>query len=240
MSRGTVLITGVSSGIGNALAQQALSLEYRVLGVSRRTPAQELMEHEAFSFFSSDLSNEDAPAEVMPELLAGISALDIVFFNAGILTEPQPVEEISKSTLDRAFQVNVWSHLNLFGWLKKNGIPIDLLIGISSGAALSGSAGWGTYCLTKSALMMLVRVIANENPTLHAISLAPGMVETPLLSEVYSMESSYEVIERLQSAQGTRNVRSAEWVADYIFSHLPQFYREESGSYVDIRHYPDY
>jgi NAD(P)-dependent dehydrogenase (short-subunit alcohol dehydrogenase family) len=59
MNGKTILITGVSSGIGRAAALRSLHDGYRVVGTSRRRPD---FEHSAFSWVQADLFSPDAPA----------------------------------------------------------------------------------------------------------------------------------------------------------------------------------
>jgi NAD(P)-dependent dehydrogenase (short-subunit alcohol dehydrogenase family) len=80
----TSLTTGVSSGIGHALAIHYLNRKNRVCGISRRTPA-DLTQRENFRFENLDLLEFDKIAPGLDRLLSGLDRLDLMVLNAGIL-----------------------------------------------------------------------------------------------------------------------------------------------------------
>ena len=95
-----VLITGVSSGIGHALADRYLSRGDRVLGVSRRTPS-DLVEHPNFKFATLDVSEVTAVQSVLPKLLDSVTELNTVVLNAGILGKLSDMKDASLSEIER-------------------------------------------------------------------------------------------------------------------------------------------
>jgi NAD(P)-dependent dehydrogenase (short-subunit alcohol dehydrogenase family) len=56
------------------------------------------------------------------------------------------------------------------------------IVNVSSGAAESAIAGEALYCIAKAGLEMLTRTLAAEHasPTFHAVSLRPGVMDTPM------------------------------------------------------------
>ncbi len=80
----TVFITGVSSGLGLALAEAFLAQGTRVFGLSRRQPKQ-LAGRPGFTFAPMDLSRLESIRPATEALLSGVARLDRVILNAGIL-----------------------------------------------------------------------------------------------------------------------------------------------------------
>jgi len=104
-----VFITGVSSGIGHALAAEYLRRGAKVYGVSRRRP-DDLCEHEAFEFRSVDLNDHGATRGVLGELLGGLDRLDVVVLNAGVLSQAGDMRETDLAHLKDVTDINLWAN----------------------------------------------------------------------------------------------------------------------------------
>lgn len=179
----TVLITGVSSGIGHALAKDYLDEGARVWGASRRTP-DDLQQHPAFSFASLDLNLPVEIPAVLSRLLAGVEALDLVILNAGRLGEFGDLAEADLAELKTTMQINVWANKVLLDWLFQQKIALGQVVAVSSGASVNGNRGWSGYSISKAALNMLTRLYAKERPETHFCALAPGVVDTEIQDEL--------------------------------------------------------
>jgi len=110
MAKKTFLITGVSSGLGRALAEEALRAGHRVAGTVREEAApaafERLQPGESFGF-RLDVSDEKAVAEVVARVEAEVGPIDVLVNNAGYGHEGT-VEESPMEELLRQFDVNVF------------------------------------------------------------------------------------------------------------------------------------
>ncbi len=105
-----VFITGVSSGFGRALAQEALAAGYRVIGTVRNTEAKH-----AFEALSSDraygrildITDFSAIDNVIAEAQTSVGPIDVLVNNAGYGHEGV-MEESSLDALRHQFEVNVF------------------------------------------------------------------------------------------------------------------------------------
>src|ERR1700761_4114743 len=82
----TMLITGVSSGFGRALAQEALAAGYRVVGTVRSEQAKRDFEAlDADRAFGRilDVTHFDAIDDVIREIESNVGPLDVLINNAG-------------------------------------------------------------------------------------------------------------------------------------------------------------
>lgn len=231
-----VLITGVSSGLGKALAAHYLAQGARVYGVSRRTP-QELRANRDFVFLSADLRSLSRISKNLETLLPANADLDLVILNAGILGEIKDMQQTSLDDLREIFDINLWANKNICDFLMHRTVTRQL-VAISSGAAVNGNRGWGGYSLSKAALNMLIKLYAAENPHTHYSAVAPGLIDTSMQDYLCEVPDArkYQALEKLRAARGTDNMPTAEKAAEKLspfFSQLPSTI--DSGSFTDIR-----
>lgn len=240
MNSKNILITGVSSGIGHALAGHYLELGCNVYGVSRRRP--DLTDHERFHFQTLDLCDVPATMLQVPALLEGVVRLDLVILNAGVLGQIADMKDVSTDQLRSLMDSNVWSNKTLLDVLLAMPLKISQIVSMSSGAAVNGNRGWNGYSISKAALNMLTQLYSRENPQIHFAAVAPGLVDTAMQDQLCSMTDEVERFPSLGILQAKRGGpemptpdRLAPRLAEF-FSQLPD--RVESGQFVDIRRPP--
>lgn len=231
-----LFITGNSSGIGLALTEVYLEQGWQVYSLSRRgCPRQ----HEHLADTRADLEQIDKVAGTLDNLLGKAGALDLVILNAGILGAIKDLHLTSQEEIKQVMRINVWANKNIFDWFIANDTTVDQVVMISSGAAIRGHRGWGAYGLSKATFNMLGQIYAHEMPATHFISLAPGMVHTPMQDYLVDQEkvdqSRYPSVETMRSAIGTDNMPEPEVAARRIAGLIPKLKKYTSGGFVDIR-----
>ncbi len=236
--KGTTFITGASSGLGLALAERSLYEGYRVVALQRRSSA--LRVHPEYSEVLVDLAGpESAVNDAVCAALSGTQRLDRVILNAGALGSIQDLGESPLAALRDLMDINLWANKTVLDALFAQDIPVQQVIGISSGAAVSGSRGWGGYALSKAAFVMLLRLYAAERPQTHFASLAPGLVDTAMQDYLCGLPpqvaEQFPSVKRIQSARGTDTMPTASQVAEQLLPALDALLGEPSGAYVDIR-----
>jgi len=236
----SVLVTGVSSGIGLELAKAYLDQGYRVLGISRRSP-EELAGNAQFRFQSIDLSQPEEIAPGLKGLLEGIGELDLVILNAGRLGSFGDLGEADLAELKATMQVNLWSNKQILDTLFESIGTVHQVVTISSGAAVNGNRGWSGYALSKAALNMFTKLYAMARPETHFCALAPGVVDTAIQDELLSRspDERYPSVEALRSKRDTDEMPAAEDAVPRlmrIMEQLPD--RLASGDFADIRKPP--
>ncbi|NWK43480.1 oxidoreductase [Ralstonia pickettii] len=104
-----VLITGVSSGLGRALAQEALAAGHKVVGTVRSEQAKRDFESHSPHAFARvlDVTDFDRIEGVVSEIEATVGPVDVLVNNAGYGHEGV-LEESPLSELRRQFDVNVF------------------------------------------------------------------------------------------------------------------------------------
>ena len=225
-----VLITGVSSGLGFALAEAYLEQGDAVYAIGKTIP-KKLENNPHFFFFPYDLSDTFMIKSTIKEFIEH-RPFEIAILNAGVLGEIDTLSQIETSHIKEVMDINVWANKELIDLLTQNTI-VQQIVGISSGAAVNGSKGWGAYSLSKSALNMLLKVYAKELPEMHFTSLAPGIIKTPMVEHIIE-----EVDEtRFPSAKTLKEsyIQSPKEAAQNLLQIFPKLLEHESGSFLDVR-----
>ena len=110
VSAKTILITGVSSGFGQALAREALVLGHRVIGTVRNREALrafEALDSQRSCGYLLDVTNVERIDEVVEEIESTIGPIDVLVNNAGYGHEGI-LEESPLAEMRRQFDVNVF------------------------------------------------------------------------------------------------------------------------------------
>jgi benzil reductase ((S)-benzoin forming) len=231
----TILITGVSSGLGHGLAKVYLEQGATVYGCSRRGPDDLIAQ--GLLFQSIDLADAERGAAIVAEWLGGVPHFDTVILNAGKLGEIRDMQAAPLSDLRETMEVNVWANKWLLDVLFAEERTVRQVVAISSGASQSGSRGWNGYSISKAALNMLITLYAGEQAETHFTSLAPGLVDTAMQDYLTNLpaDDRYEPLAILKAAKGTASMPDGETCARRLIDAFPKLLKLESGGYADIR-----
>ena len=234
-----IFITGVSSGLGLALAEACLASGARVYGLSRRSPAA-LAGREGFQFTSVDLSRPEQVAPAVERLLRGVERLDLVILNAGMLGNIGDMAETPLEDMRRIMDVNLWANkpvLDAVFSADRGSREVDQVVAVSSGAAVSGARGWNAYSLSKAALNMMMKLYAAERPQTHFSALAPGLVDTDMQKAMRALpaDARFPTVDRLKKAAGTADMPDPGTAALRVMEAVPRLRALKSGEFQDIR-----
>ncbi|AND78861.1 3-oxoacyl-ACP reductase [Streptococcus pantholopis] len=181
----TVLITGVSSGIGLAQARLFLEKGCKVYGVDKGA-APDL--EGKFHFMQLDLT-EDLSA-----LYDFATEVDILCNTAGILDGYQPLLNLSETDFELVFRTDFWAAVQLIRHYlpkmieKKAGIIINMC---SIASFLAGGGG-AAYTSAKHALAGLTRQLALDyaKDNIQVFGIAPGAVKTAMTADDFKAGGS--------------------------------------------------
>ena len=182
-----VIVTGVSRGLGAALARALLDHGVTVLGVGRSSAAG--LGGDRYRFASCDLADvAGIDAALAPAFgsLAGLAPRFACLVNNAATAEPVGlVPMLDGESIARSLAVNLSAPIALCAlFLRAFADPAveRRIVNVSSGAARSAIAGASLYCTAKAGLEMLTRVLAAENhdPGFRAVSLRPGVIDTDM------------------------------------------------------------
>ena len=209
---------------------------HHVIGISRRVNTG-LDSYQNFTHFEMDLKKTKSVISVVNRICKTINQINLLVLNAGVLGEIQRMESTSLRKAKEIMDINLWANKVLIDRFLLNGIHITQVVGISSGAAKNGSAGWGPYSICKAALNMLIQTYAAENPNTHFSAIAPGLVDTAMQEYICSLDSKDEFpsISKLQSAKGTPDMPRPILLAPKLDQVFKEAIQKESGLFTDIR-----
>lgn len=227
-----IFITGISSGIGRALAQKFADSGHKVFGTSR---AKIDYEHKNISHMQHDLNTTGGRAL---DLINEIKHLDYVILNAGILGQIQTLKDTPIKDLEYLMQTNLWAQKKIIDNLLSNH-TVDKIYAISSGAAIKGSKGWGGYALSKSAFKMLIELYAAETVNTQFLSIAPGLINTQMQDYICDevCKTNFPNMQRLKDARENGSMLTPIELADKFVSVLDKWDKLDSGSFLDLRNY---
>ncbi|MBB5065826.1 oxidoreductase [Granulicella mallensis] len=184
MANKTILITGVSSGLGLALAQEALAQGWTVVGTVRSEEAARNFTATApgKSFaYVLDVTDYARIPEVVAEIEKTIGGIEVLVNNAGYGMEG-PIEESSLEEIRRQFEVNVFGALAVtqavlpFMRQRRSG----RILNITSMGGLITFPGVGIYHGSKFALEGLSETLGKEvrGFGIFVTAVAPGGFRT--------------------------------------------------------------
>ena len=168
------LVTGASSGMGQATARMLADQGARVFTAQRGAA-----DHESIT---ADFSDPMAPKRVIDHIVQTAGRLDILINNAGVMREGT-VEETSEDDWHLQLQVNLTVPFLLtrhaMPLLKQNG---GAIVNVGSIEGLGSNPQHPAYCASKAGLHGLTRAVAVDHGPdgVRCNAVAPGWIDTPL------------------------------------------------------------
>lgn len=212
----TILVTGASSGIGQACAIQCAGVGAKVIATGRdekrlEETLSQMGSEQPHTFVSADLTNP----EDVEKLLATIDTpIDGIVHSAGIC-ETRPFAFINRKKLENIFNVNIFTPaLITKELLKRRKINAEgSIVFISSiDGPITSHVGNSMYASSKGAVSALVKGMAVElaERKIRVNAILPGMTETPL---IYSPAFSAEQLEKDKSLYPLKRYGKPEEIA---------------------------
>ena len=225
-----VFITGVSSGLGEALVSRALERGDQVYAVGRRDNPR-FANKAGYYFYPLDLSDIEMLRENLREFVRH-HEYDLVILNAGVLGEIRELSEIPLKKARAIMDLNLWANKQVIDTLDLHAKSRQI-VAVSSGAAVNGSKGWGPYAISKAALNMMIKVYAHEKPWTHFSAIAPGVVMTPMLKRMLDLTDPllFPSVQRIKDGP----ILSPEAAARLFLDACEKAREYESGSFLDVR-----
>jgi NAD(P)-dependent dehydrogenase (short-subunit alcohol dehydrogenase family) len=180
----TLFITGVSSGFGRALAQEALAAGHRVVGTMRNEQARldfEQLDPAKALGRVLDVTDFDAIDGVIAGIEANVGPIDVLVNNAGYGHEGV-MEESPLADMRRQFDVNVFGAVAV----AKAVLPYmrtrrrGHILNITSMGGFITMPGIAYYCGSKFALEGISEALGKEVKPfgIHVTAVAPGSFRT--------------------------------------------------------------
>lgn len=238
-----ILITGVSTGIGQTTAKTLLEAGHQVWGTVRKpADAQQLALHPAFRALTMDVTDRASIKRAVAEIKAAGHPLHALINNAGIAVSG-PLETLAEADYRRQFDVNVFGGLAvsqaclpLLHAAKAAGETNLKIIYVSSVSGYVTSPFTGIYSASKFATEAIVDGLRRELIPfgIDVLSVAPGPVKTPIWTKAKTQTKAFEgtryahVLDKLEAyttgaeAGGVEPERVADLILNLLKKERPR------------------
>jgi NAD(P)-dependent dehydrogenase (short-subunit alcohol dehydrogenase family) len=191
-----IVITGVTRGLGRALAEWYIAQGHQVAGCGRS--GKEIFDlrfdhPEPHEFAPVDVTNP-VKVSIWAERVLGVfhGPPDLLINNAAQINDPAPLWDVPAEKFAQLMQVNLTGVHHVIRCFvppmveQKRGV----IVNFSSGWGRSVSAGVAPYCATKWGIEGLTKALAEDLPAgMAAIPLNPGVIDTAMLRQSFGGEA---------------------------------------------------
>ena len=188
------LITGATSGIGEATAYRLQDRGYVVFAAGRNPEALNTLRSSGLQARSLDVTDQAAVDRLIEEINAEHGGVDVLVNSAGYPL-PRPLEQVELSELRHLFETNVVATLHLsqavLPTMRAQGYGRIVTIGSTGGRFTSPGAG--AYHTVKYAIEALSLSLGAEVAPfgVRVVLIDPTGVRTPFVSSQFETEHSY-------------------------------------------------
>ncbi|NLQ17682.1 2-dehydro-3-deoxy-D-gluconate 5-dehydrogenase KduD [Marinomonas sp. M1K-6] len=204
------IVTGCNTGLGQGMALALAKAGADIVGVNRSAPTETmaLMESTGRKFHSviADMSKMDSVDRVVKEAVAAFGKVDILVNNAGIIRRNDALE-FTEQDWDDVMDVNIKAVFFMSQGFAKQVIAqgsTGNIINIASMLSYQGGIRVPSYTASKSGVMGVTRLLANEwaKHGINVNAIAPGYMATDNTSALRADEDrSSEILNRIPAGR---------------------------------------
>ncbi len=172
------IVTGASSGIGEAAAKALVNAGYKVYGTARSPKTENKL---TYAMLPLDINNEESIRVLVSEIIKREGKIDVLVNNAGYGLMG-PIEETSMNQIRSVFETNVFGTIQMtkevLPHMRNNGG--GTIINISSLVGKIPFPGMGIYSASKHAVEAFSEALNHEvrNLNIRSILIEPGFTKT--------------------------------------------------------------
>jgi NAD(P)-dependent dehydrogenase (short-subunit alcohol dehydrogenase family) len=187
----TIVLTGVSRGLGRAMLAEFAAGGHVVAGCARNRATLAALSREfsaPHDFAAVDVRDDAAVGDWARHVLETIGPPDLLLNNAAIIHRNAPLWHLSPAEFGEVIDVNLKGVFHVL----RHFVPA--MIERGRGVIVNFSSGWGRstspevapYCATKWAIEGLTQALAEELPAgMAAVPLNPGVIDTDMLRSCF-------------------------------------------------------
>lgn len=195
-----VVITGASSGIGEATARLLAANAAKVVLGARRTDRLQRIVTEIrdrggiADYFTVDVANRDSVKDLVAFAHRQFGRVDVIFNNAGVMPV-SPMNALKTDEWDRIIDINVKGVLNGIAAV----LPImqaqgsGHIINTASTGAHAVGAQFGVYCASKYAVRAITEGLRQEMDRIRVTLISPGVTESELGHDITDAATAQSV-----------------------------------------------
>ncbi len=204
------LVTGCDKGLGQGMALGLAEAGCDIVSVSRSVPQETAQKVQALGrrlyAIQADLSRPESIADIVPAALAAAGRIDILVNNAGTIRREDALS-FSEKDWDEVMNLNLKSVFFLSQAVAKQFLAQGSggkIINIASMLSFQGGIRVPSYTASKSGVLGITRLLANEWAAHHinVNAIAPGYMATNNTQQLRDdAERSKEILERIPAAR---------------------------------------
>lgn len=190
-----IVITGVTRGLGRALAEWYIAQGHKVSGCGRS--GMEIFElrsahPEPQDFDAVDVTEVVKVGMWAERILGSGGTPDFLINNAALMHKPAPLWQVPAPEFGKLIDVNIKGVANVIRAF------VPAMVEAKRGVIVNLSSGWGRstspevapYCASKWAIEGLTKALAQELPEgMAAVPLNPGVINTDMLQKCFGAEA---------------------------------------------------
>lgn len=187
-----ILLTGVTRGLGRALAERFIEQGHTVIGCGRSAESIRQLQQrypKPHDFAAVDVAVDGQVRAWAERVLLDVGVPDLLINNAALMNRPAPLWKLTAPEFDPIIDVNIKGVANVLRHV------VPAMVGRQRGVVVNLSSGWGRstapevapYCATKFAVEGLTKALAQELPEgMAAVPLNPGVIDTDMLRQSWA------------------------------------------------------
>uniref|UniRef100_R4FMK7 Putative oxidoreductase n=1 Tax=Rhodnius prolixus TaxID=13249 RepID=R4FMK7_RHOPR len=204
-----VVVTGASSGIGQAVARTLAEHGMKVAALARRLDRLQKLEEDCKNLlgklkaYKCDCSNEKEIASTMQSVLTDFGPISVLINNAAILA-PMKLTDTSEGSCRKLYETNVIGLVTITQHaveiMQKHNITDGHIINVNSinGHCRFHRPGLANYCASKNAVRVLTESLKNElallKTKIRVTSISPGLVMTEMIDPFSNMKQKLHLL----------------------------------------------
>ena len=187
----TIVITGITRGIGRGLVEEFDRLGHKIIGCGRSVYQVSELQNALGSdhhFSAVDVTDDALVADWASKMLQAHGAPDLLINNAAIINRNSPLIDVPVAEFDAVIDINIKGVANV----SRHFVPAmiernhGVIVNLSSGWGRSTSPDVAPYCATKWAIEGLSKAMADELPSgMACVPISPGVVNTEMLQSCF-------------------------------------------------------
>lgn len=221
-----IVITGVTKGLGRALAEFYIKAGHTVIGCGRNGEAifdLRLTHGAPHDFSVVDVGLDNKVYIWAAKVLESSSPPDLLINNAAVMNRLAPLWEQDDREFTKLVDANIRGVQNVI----RHFVPA--MVAAKKGVIVNLSSGWGRsvspdvapYCMSKWAIEGLTKALAEELPKgMAAVPLNPGTIDTEMLRSCW--------------ADGAANYPKAEAWAEKAAPFILQLGAKDNGRSLSV------
>lgn len=204
------LVTGCDTGLGQGMATGLAEAGCDIVGVNRKIPHETAQRVEAlgrrFHAIQADLRDQQQLTSIVDEAVAKMGHLDILINNAGTIRRCDAIN-FSEKDWDEVMDLNLKSLFFLSQAVARQFLAQrsgGKIINIASMLSYQGGIRVPSYTASKSGVMGLTRLLANEwaKHNINVNAIAPGYMATNNTQQLRADEQrSAEILDRIPAGR---------------------------------------